>query len=118
MRVTATTPDSATLSWDALGSDATQYVIEKVDANDALIDVIAVDGSTGEATVGALASGSEYKLRIFAENEAGRSELPVVIPVVGTPTEALVTGIYQLTVAIHNFRATSASRVLTRIDYI
>ena len=100
--MTTTTPDSATLSWDALGSEATNYVIEKIDANDALIDVITVDGSTGEATVGGLASGIEYKLRIFAENEAGRSELPIEIPVVGAPAEELVTGMYQFTVTVHS----------------
>ena len=99
--MTTTTPDSATLSWDILGSNVAKYIIEKIDANDTLIDVITVDGSTGEANVGGLASGSEYKLRIFAENEAGRSELPIEIPVVGTPAKELVTGMYQFTVTVH-----------------
>ena len=94
------TADSVVLSWEDPGSNVTKYIIEKTDGNDVLIEAIPVDGSMCETTVGGLSAGSEYKLRLFAENEAGRSELPAVVPVVGKPAEELGTGACHFIVSL------------------
>ena len=91
MRVTTLTADTATLSWDAPDAGVTKFVIEKTDANDKLIETIPVDGSTCEATVSGLVAGSKYNLRLFAENEAGRSESPAVVPVTAKPAIEVAT---------------------------
>ena len=91
-RVTTLTADTATLSWDAPDAGVTKFVIEKTDANDKLIETIPVDGSTCEATVSGLVAGSKYNLRVLAENEAGRSESPAVIPVTAKPAVEVATG--------------------------